>query len=165
VRAQRLENFKLPKPDDKGDAKLIHDVVDHGCHIIGILEDEAGPRYSFSVGLYCNYRHPEVLLFDMEHEAAKVLINGLCQEIQSGQRYEDEKKYHDILDGFPVVFRIIRAEFYRDYLGYARWFYKSIQGNFPALQLIWPDKAGKFPWERGFDERFRSRQPSLYSRI
>jgi hypothetical protein len=25
---------------------------------------------------------------------------------------------------------------------------------FPAMQLVWPDEQGRFPWESGYDERF-----------
>ena len=36
------------------------------------------------------------------------------------------------------------------------------QPDFPALQCVWPDKAGKFPDEDGFDERLALQQPLLF---
>jgi hypothetical protein len=47
-------------------------------------------------------------------------------------------------------------------LGYAIWFYRSLSKPFPAMQLIWPDKQGHFPWEAGYDERFYRLQKALY---
>jgi hypothetical protein len=44
-------------------------------------------------------------------------------------------------------------------VNYAIWYYRS--SPFPVLQLVWPDPAGLFPWEDGFDERYRKRQPTL----
>jgi hypothetical protein len=59
-----------------------------------------------------------------------------------------------------VFFRRVLKRHYREYLGYARWFY---QGDaFPALQCVWPDKAYRYPWHRHASEPFRQRQPVLY---
>lgn len=34
---------------------------------------------------------------------------------------------------------------YREYLGYARWFYDG--DGFDVLQIVWPDKQASFPGE------------------
>lgn len=31
------------------------------------------------------------------------------------------------------------------------------------MQMAWPDATGKFPWEPGFDEKYKARQPNLKS--
>lgn len=35
----------------------------------------------------------------------------------------------------------------------------------PALQLVWADPAGLFPWREGFDLRFRPMQPIIYEHL
>ena len=40
----------------------------------------------------------------------------------------------------------IARRHYRTYLGYAGWFHGG--PRFPALQAVWPDAEGRFPWER-----------------
>jgi len=47
------------------------------------------------------------------------------------------------------------------HLGYASWFYQSLKQPFPALQLVWPDKQNRLPWEPGYDQRFSKKQPML----
>jgi hypothetical protein len=42
----------------------------------------------------------------------------------------------------------------------AAWFYGA--GSFPALQLVWPDRAHRLPWEEGFDPDLWSFQPLLF---
>jgi hypothetical protein len=42
-----------------------------------------------------------------------------------------------------MAFRKITEEYYRKYLGYAVWFYESL--DFPVLQCVWPDKMSRFP--------------------
>ena len=44
---------------------------------------------------------------------------------------------------FPVA-----KKHYRDLLGWSRWFYGG--DDFPCLQIVWPDRAGRFPWEPTF---------------
>jgi hypothetical protein len=34
-------------------------------------------------------------------------------------------------------------------------------GEVPANQLVWPDMEGRFPWQDGFDERYRDQQVLL----
>jgi hypothetical protein len=38
-------------------------------------------------------------------------------------------------------------------------FYKG--GDFPALQLVWPDKEGRWPWDIEFNHRWIRSQPLL----
>jgi len=43
--------------------------------------------------------------------------------------------------------------------GESRWFYGG--DDFPCLQIVWPDRAGRFPWEADFDAQFEGNQPDL----
>ena len=33
---------------------------------------------------------------------------------------------------------------------------------YQAFHIVWPDPAGSFPWEAGYDEHCRLLQPALY---
>ena len=49
--------------------------------------------------------------------------------------------------------------FYENYFGYGIWYKRS--ADFPALQLIWPDKQGKFTWDEDFNPDWKFMQPLL----
>jgi hypothetical protein len=53
----------------------------------------------------------------------------------------------------------VANRFYADHLGWTRWFYGG--DRFPCLQIVWPDRAGVFPWEPGFDATFSNDQADL----
>ncbi len=53
-----------------------------------------------------------------------------------------------MLDGYSCMFRRVDPSAYRDYFGYARWYYEG--DEFPMLQCVWPDGAHRFPWDSGF---------------
>ena len=44
-------------------------------------------------------------------------------------------------------------------MGWALWFYDG--GSFPALQMIWADQQGLWPWDPSVDARVRETQPVI----
>lgn len=147
-----MANWKLPEPDDDTDHKLLADIASHGWHIVGVDADDAGPGFAFSVGILYTLGHPEILIMGLRPEVAANLINIIGDAIRAGKSFEAGKQYRDIAVGFPLAFVAMDARYFREYLGYALWFYRAL--DFSVLQCIWPDKAGVFPWEPGYDSRF-----------
>ena len=150
---------QLPIAKDDHDRKLLADVERVGWHVVGIHEDENGPAYAFSVGLFHTFEHPEIILFGLPHETAGRMINIIGRQVQAGTRFKPNDQSNDVAEGFPVVFKMVPKDFYREYIGYALWFYRSL--DFPVLQCVWPDKAGLFAWQDGYDHRFDQVQPIL----
>ena len=65
----------------------------------------------------------------------------------------------ELLEGYLCEFLRVPASTYREFFGYARWFYKG--DSFEALQCVWPDRHGRFPWDGDVTEGVRARQPLL----
>jgi hypothetical protein len=147
-----LPERELPIPEDDTDRKLLADVARDGWAVIGIQEDEEGPGYAFSVGLLHTLGQPELLLMGLPVRTAQQLINNIGEAIRAGRRFEAGGRYDGLAVGFPLAFVAVAERYYREYLGYARWFYRG--SGFPVLQAVWPDKQGVFPWESGYDARF-----------
>ncbi len=150
---------ELPEPQDDQDRQILGWVAEYGWAVLGIPDDPEGPGYTFSVGLWRGWQHPEIVLFGLNHEAAQRLINHLGTTIKGGDRYDPGRFYEGIVSGYRVVFLPVDQDQVGPYLGYACWFNRG--QDFPVLQCVWPDREGRFPWEPGFDERFRPRQPLL----
>jgi hypothetical protein len=83
----------------------------------------------------------------------------LAQRIKAGERCEFDKEYTGLLEDYNCVFREAPKKCYPDYFGYAMAFYKG--DDFPALQLVWPDKENKWPWEIDFNHQWIRSQPLL----
>ena len=157
----RLTNFKFREPEDAGDEKLLADIHGHGWHVVAVPEDSHGPGFAFTVGLYLRTLQPEILIMGVPPSPSGRVLNAIGDYLLGGGELVAEKRYADFVDGREVIFRPIAACHYRDYLGYASWFYRSWPDGFPAWQCIWPDLAGVFPHEPGFEERFRTFQRDL----
>ena len=157
-----LANFTWPKPSDSGDEKVLSDVRNFGCHIVSVLADEHGPGFAFTIGLHLNFGHPEVIIFALKQEVAGGVLNHICDLARGGSAFTAGATSDELLEGLPVTFLEVGLEHYRDHLGFALWFYRSLlPDHFPCLQLVWPDKSGVFPWQEGFDESYRHLQPLL----
>ncbi|EEF58553.1 DUF4262 domain-containing protein [Pedosphaera parvula] len=156
-----LPNFKWPKPEDARDDKLIRDIINHKCQIISIPEDKHGPAYSFSVGLYLHFMHPEIVIFSLQPKTAAITINNICRLIQQGRRFQHGDTVHDLFDTVDVAMIDVDRRCYGYFLGTALWFYRSINEEFPTLQLVWPDKHGNLPWDETVNPQVKQMQPLL----
>ena len=151
----------LPTPEDDIERRVLQDVENCGCHVIKVMEDDAGPGFAYSVGLFHNFDHPEILMVGLDLDLMHGVINNLMDDIRSGTLFDPEKRVADILEGFDCEFREVAVSHYRELLGCAIWLYRGT--DFPALQCVWPDMQGHFPWEAGFNPKLRDRQPTYYS--
>lgn len=156
-----IEGFQFRKPDDASDEKLLADVQKHGWHIVAIPDDEVGPGFAFTVGLYLRTLQPEVLIMGVPVQAAARVLNAIGEYALNRGDLQPDIRYPDFIDNYEVIFRRIDRSHYGEYLGSAFWFYKHHAPDFPVFQCIWPDPKGIFPHEPGYDQRYASKQIDL----
>lgn len=156
-----LANFTWRKPEDASEQKICADVAQHGCHIVTIPEDLEGPTYSFSIGLYLNFQHPEIVIFGLNQEVAATTINDIFVKVENGRQFQVGESSDEFFNKAKLAFVEFPPSAYHEFLGCARWFYRSLDYKFPVLQGVWTDKLGKFPWENGHDQKAAKLQPIL----
>lgn len=78
--------------------------------------------------------------------------------MRDGQRFSHGDSV-PLLEKHDCRFAAIDVEHYREYLGFANWLNRG--AGYPALQLIWPDSADRFPDHAEFDPTLADRQPTL----
>lgn len=157
-----LPGFTLPKAESAYDEQLLEDVTKIGWHYVHVQAEGRDPAFAFSLGFYANYGHPEIIVIGLKPQTAQQLMNIAAIRIAGAKsKYETYKPYDDIAQGMRVAFVPVAKRYLPEYFGYGRWFYQSRQGEFPALQMVWPDKQGRLPWEPGYDTRFSALQPLL----
>jgi hypothetical protein len=155
-----LDEFKLPEPENDADRKLLTDVRAGGWHVVLIPGDAETPGWAFTIGLYANFDHPEIVVFGLPRHVAHPLLNEIGEQVKAGQRFESDQLSGGLLEGVDCTFRLVRESWYPPFLGYANWFHQGT--NYPVLQLIWPDKEQHFPWDASFREDWLFAQPLLH---
>lgn len=162
VSASSLPGFVLPKPESEYDQALLKNITQIGWHHVHVQAEGRTPAYAFSLGLYANYGHPEIIVFGLSPHVAQQLLNIIAAGVVGAKsEYETFKPYENIARGTRIAFIPVAKKFISEYFGYGRWFYQSTQGEFPALQMVWPDRQGRLPWEESYDAAFSEIQPLL----
>jgi hypothetical protein len=153
-----MENHE--EHDKQAKEKIISDIKEYDCHLALIESDNYLPGFVYSIGLFEKFQHPEVIVFGLKTDVMGDIINHLRDEIRTGKTFKSGTNYSGFLEGFEIQFLDVNQESYSDYFGYAGWYYKN-EFDFPALQLVWPDKESKWPWENDFNENWKFKQPLL----
>ena len=146
-----MEKKPLRSAADESDRKLLADITRVGWHLLCIPEDDDGPSYVFSVGLYHSFDQPELLIAGLDIDVAVTLLNTVGKMMEAGKRFVDLDIIVDVVDDFPLALRKVTEEYYHAYLGYALWFYETMP--FPVLQIVLPDKNSRFPWDSNCEPR------------
>lgn len=137
----------------------IDDVARYGLHIINVPADEQGPGFAYTVGLWRSYAHPEIILFGLRSESMHALLNHAAALIRYGQRFGPGVVTDAIIEGYPCTFKSVPESQQKPHLGWARWF--NDHKKLDAVQLIYPDRNGRWPWDEGVSDSFRQLQPVL----
>jgi hypothetical protein len=145
---------------DEGEAQLLADIEQVGWHMITVAEDDEGPGWTYSIGFFHSYGHPEVVVFGLPNDVMQGIVDSIASLIKAGSHFADRDETDQVLSGYPCVFRTVQASHYAAHFGYAQWFYKS--QPFPILQCVWPDTTGRYPWEAGCEAGIVRLQPALY---
>ena len=89
-----------PRCEGLDDEKLVADVKKYGWHVVKILEKDETPGWAFSVGLYKNFNHPEIVVFGLNDEVAHFLINAIGDLVRAGNRFAAACGIHN--ESFPL---------------------------------------------------------------
>ncbi len=145
--------------DAAAEQKITSDVAKYGFHVAQFQSDGYSPSFSYTIGLFKTYGYPELICFSLNKDLLHSMF-WTAKELFDKQPQPDlAVGYPDFIGDFDVRFLRVAQASYGDYFGYGRWFYKG--WDFPALQIVWPDKQAIFPWEEGFTASWKFGQPLL----
>ena len=135
---------------DQYSNKLTDDIVKYGFGVIMVPQTNYLPSFAYTVGLWESYKHPELISLGLPIDILHTMLNTVVFEVIKKKLIEIGRNYHDILEKYPVQFLTVDKRNIPDYFGQAISYYQTV--DFPALQLIWPDDKGIFPYESDFRE-------------
>ncbi|MGC6488749.1 MAG: DUF4262 domain-containing protein [Planctomycetota bacterium] len=147
--------------DDLTDAgrELLQHIAEHKAHVMHVTDDDGVPTFSYTVGLWHHFEQPEVIVFGLAVEAAEELLQRVVDAAAEGARFAHGEKHEGLLVGFAARFLAVPDEAARAHLGAATWAYQG--AAYRCVQLVWPDKEKRWPWQEGVRQGFRDVQPLL----
>jgi hypothetical protein len=143
------------------DLDIAEDVDRFGFSLLTI--SDVTPGFAYTVGLMFTEKHPELIIFGRDPDELSAILRCMIDQIRQGRSFADRKSYSIACADFPVATRRVHPSQYEYYLGFAMGYCTNNgrMGELEALQAFWPDKHGRFPFDRGCDEAVWAAQPRL----
>jgi len=135
-------------------------IAEYGWFCQGVQGDGKDPDWCYTIGLTRSYRHPELCIFGLKTESRLQILANIVGVIKEGKTFKAGDEVIDIVKKYSLAFRDVPLATYEKYFGVGVRF--NNWQSFEMLQVFWPDHAGLFPWEDGFEEGFRYAQPQLW---
>jgi hypothetical protein len=132
-------------------------VREHGFAVVSVGAAPDAPEFTYTVGL-ADEHLPELLVIGLPAQVAHPVLNVLATRLRRERALPLEQPLGDVFAGMAAV---LQEAPYARCAPYVRVAAERQHGPIRVLQLIWPDQAGRFPWETGYDMRFLAAQPLL----
>jgi hypothetical protein len=132
-------------------------VREHGFAVVSVGAARDVPGFTYTVGL-ADERLPELLVIGLPAQVAHPVLNALAARLRHERALPLEQPLRDVFAGMAAVLQEVPFARCAAYVHVAA---ERQHGPIRVLQLIWPDEAGRFPWETGYDARFLAVQPLL----
>lgn len=141
--------------------KLEEAILQQGNAIIQTETDYQGRMVTlvYSIGL-SDIGLPEIVTFGLPAAVATHIINDAAKLLREGKLALDTPI--DNISTLPLVFKAVTPENAAEYIIQAN---HRLNRQLPAIQMIWPDKESRFPWEKEFDKNFQGIQPHIYQNL
>lgn len=148
---------RLHESVDRQRAWLRRALVRTGWAIQGVFD---GP-YAYTVGLTRYHDHPELIVLGLPVPTAGAILNRLGALVKSGHRLRaDEVVADHAVERYLLMMPVLDSS---EHLETANAVYRMAgRPPVPALQAVWSDERGRFPWQEGCSDA--SGQPLLFER-
>ncbi len=117
----------------------------------GVLGTGGAPSFTYTTGLTTLGR-PELVMTGLDPEIAVGVINLAAVYMLADPDLVDGRDPLRAVEDICEVVAIEASDTSQMHVT------RAVYGEFRALQLVWPDERGRFPWDRRYPRR-RSRQP------
>jgi hypothetical protein len=123
------------------------------------------PAWGYTIGLSEGRDHPELVVVGLDVEVTSFVLHALASEVHAGVRFGPTGLDEYELAGVSMRFATVHPGHWMTER-FAMWvnYYGDRGEPRPepsAVQVLWPDGAGRHPGDRDFDPRARRRQPQL----
>jgi hypothetical protein len=122
-------------------------------------ETPGDPTHGHTLGLCEAFAHPELLLVGLPGELVGEFLEHAVSVVAAGRRFEHGQIAEGLFPGAPAALRRVGEQHYPGYLADALAHYGTAE--FATLQIVFPDRVGRYPWDPGADVRLRLVQPVL----
>lgn len=136
---------------DQMQAEIRDKIAADGWFAIHVFADGDKSPYSFTYSIGLWPAHPELIVVNLPARLATALIYEAQHRFAShGDRFEDGKVYAELIRDHDAAVEAVPEAAVAEHLRWAIDYHKG-PATVTAVQIVWPDPEGHFPWEPGYD--------------
>ena len=154
-------------PPDHHLQNVERNIRDHGYFITCVVGDQHNPGYCYTTG-FLHIGHPELVSFALDPSAVQFVFDRLYAEAKAGQRREIGRDAPGDIEGAPICLLPVPPRHFTGsdclLLGFAFYYghhQELVKGEHLFVQVVWPDRERRLPWEDDVDWTVWRDQPVL----
>ena len=144
---------------DPSEQNVIDNIAKFGWQCVHIHAEGESVEYTFTIGLFQTYKHPELIIFGLPSKVSHQILSIAADAARSGTPLDLTRPTDALLEDYLCCFGQVAKTAYRDHVGYARWYYEG--DDFSLYQVIWPCRSGFYPWHPLATAEFKRAQPVI----
>ena len=148
-----------PIPENSYEQSIVDNVREFGWHCTSVGGGEEAPPFTYSIGLWESFDHPELVVIGLDTNLAHSVLSKVARAVEVGEAFDLSQPTDRLLDNYSCVFLAVPPEQYADLILSACWYYRNEE--IPVYQVIWPSLEGLFPWHPDASDEVRLSQPVL----
>lgn len=149
-----------PSPFARRDAQIVDNVRAYGWHVMGVGGGDGPADWAYSIGMGHSLGRPDLCIFGLPLDIMMPIINDAGAVARDERPLAPGEHRDEILNGYDVFIGAVHPTWYRAFFGAGLDFYNHQPA--PMLQMFWPDRDGRFPWDQGVGEYCGDSQPLLW---
>lgn len=153
IRRPPLTEAEIQRRLEMVKAEMLSNIERTGFSITGVFPTEAleHPPFNYTIGLTKSFGIAEMVVSGVSLQVAGHLFHAIVGLAKAGKMPPLDQPISEIAN-VPVVLK--RAELKGLLLERMRGtvaYYRDLGMTFQAVQMVWPDPQGNFPWDEDYD--------------
>lgn len=129
----------------------LEEIEKHGWVVQTETQNTKRPSYSYTIGM-SEYKMPELFIAGLPPETGAWALNEMCKRMAVlGSVAGKEHEVIERLTNFPLILRRMPID---NPMSGAYRYAKEKNLEITAIQVVFPDPSGLFPWETGCAEEY-----------
>lgn len=150
-----------PRPAPAGlekSAKMVWEKVEaHGWAVVYVNAGANTPGYAYTVGLFENYSHPDLMISGLPQTTSAVILNNLGKRVKQGENFEVCEPVDGVMQGYKARFAPMHPGWTIKMMALNEVYVRL--SDLPSIQVLWPDVSGSYPDEEACDRDTKLVQP------
>src|ERR1700730_18948710 len=111
-------NNPQPIASDEPERIVLSNINEYGWHAVNVIEDDNHPPWSFTIGLFETWDHPELIIIGRSRATSYEMLNTLVNEIETHSPLDLKEPDGYMIVGMRCHFLKVSQRYYSDYVGF-----------------------------------------------